>query len=97
MHRLIIPLLILFLTACSTQTVPEYDSTAEPDISPYACNTDDDCICKGVYDNKCFIGNKDFYEKFVDKKLDCPAPDYCSGPYGNMVVRCVGKCTQMPG
>lgn len=96
MNKIIITLAFLFLlTACSTQTLPEYDSSADPDISPNSCNTDTDCICKGVYDGKCFIGNKDFYEKYIDKKVDCPAPNYCAGPYGDMVIRCVGKCVQM--
>ena len=59
------------------------------------CEIDSDCICGGKDpDGGCFLGNKDYYNKYVDKSEDCPG--FCTGVAGNIVVRCIdSKCVQM--
>lgn len=62
------------------------------------CVEDSDCICKGLDDKRhlCFIGNKEYYDLFIDKTKECPAKDYCTGPEGNLAIKCVdSKCLQM--
>ncbi|MEM4265930.1 MAG: PKD domain-containing protein [Candidatus Woesearchaeota archaeon] len=57
------------------------------------CEVDDDCVCDG-FDHRtgqCFVGNRNYYEVFVDKERDCP--DFCTGIAGDMGVKCVeNKC-----
>lgn len=57
------------------------------------CESDDDCICGGIdrEDSECFIGNKEYYEKYVDKTMQCP--DFCSGIANHLESKCVdNKC-----
>ncbi|MBW2967585.1 hypothetical protein KY362_03800 [Candidatus Woesearchaeota archaeon] len=100
MHKtLIILTLLILLTACTAQTTPEKRMVVKQEHTESAdyCEQDSDCICKGVHDGMCFIGNKAYYERYVDKGSECPVEDFCEGPYGNMVIKCVGRCMQMPG
>ena len=90
----------LFLFGCAGTTVENLNTTSTTDIGTAidSCTIDSDCICGGVDKNtgKCFLGNKLYYDKYVDKKKNCP--DFCSGIAGNLVVKCIAnKCTQMLG
>jgi len=61
-----------------------------------SCNKDSDCICGGVdnQDKNCFLGNKEYYEEYVNKEKVCP--DFCGGIAGNLELKCVeNKCTQV--
>jgi eight-cysteine-cluster-containing protein len=61
-----------------------------------SCNKDSDCICGGIDNNdkNCFIGNKLYYEEYVNKDKACP--DFCGGKEGNSELKCVeNKCTQV--
>ena len=84
------------MTACAQNS--ETKTKSNPNTSPNSCLSDSDCICGG-FDKKtdsCFIGNKEYYNKYVDKKKNCP--DFCSGIAGNMVAKCVDNtCRQMLG
>ncbi|MBI4738095.1 eight-cysteine-cluster domain-containing protein [Candidatus Woesearchaeota archaeon] len=77
------------------RTPPQKKETAP---NPLSCSIDEDCVCQGI-DKKtgnCFIGNKQYYEKYVDKSKGCP--DFCSGIAGNLVVKCVNnECLQTFG
>lgn len=77
------------------QTKPTIQELA---LNPLACSIDEDCICQGI-DQKtanCFLGNKQYYEKYVDKSKDCP--DFCGGIAGNMLIKCVNnQCLQTFG
>jgi eight-cysteine-cluster-containing protein len=93
---------LLLLTACTTQTspTPTSPSDTEPSRSELAkadsCTTDSDCICGGMdpFRERCFLGNKDYYDKYVDKSQDCP--DFCTGIAGNLATKCVdNKCIQL--
>ncbi|MEM4336691.1 MAG: hypothetical protein QXG86_01680 [Candidatus Woesearchaeota archaeon] len=59
------------------------------------CETESDCVCGGI-DTKtgqCFIGNINYYEKYVDKTRQCP--DFCGGIASNLEIRCeANKCVQ---
>ena len=60
------------------------------------CERDSDCICGGIDRNTddCFIGNKWYYDRFVDKTQQCP--DFCTGITGELQVRCVDNtCGQV--
>ena len=59
------------------------------------CEVDANCICDGTDpDGGCFIGNKEYYNKHVDKSKDCP--DFCKGISGNLVVKCIdNRCVQV--
>jgi eight-cysteine-cluster-containing protein len=52
------------------------------------CQTDSDCVCGGTdrTTGRCFLGSKEYYEKYVDSSKECP--DFCSGIEGNLVVKC---------
>lgn len=107
---LIIFLLLTFLllVGCSPNNIVE-DPVSE-DINenliedlagkPYNyCDQDSDCICRGVEKlrNVCFIGNKRYYETHIDPDEPCPASDFCNGPEGELVIRCIAnQCMQMP-
>ncbi|MFC1723226.1 hypothetical protein ACFL0V_03740 [Nanoarchaeota archaeon] len=97
MKRLIVLLLIsVFLFGCGSE--PDVELEVEDSVKPEmnTCTVDQDCVCGGVVKDtgKCFIGGKNYYEKYVDKDQNCP--DFCSGLDGNLVVKCVrGKCMQM--
>lgn len=58
-------------------------------ISKDACQADNDCVCGGI-DTKtgnCFVGNRKYYDLFVNKAQDCP--DFCNGIAGNLDTKCV--------
>jgi len=59
------------------------------------CKTRDDCVCGGI-DTKtgnCFIGNTNYYDKYVNKTAVCP--DFCGGIAGNLEIRCENNaCVQ---
>ncbi|MEK6974458.1 MAG: hypothetical protein AABW41_04455 [Nanoarchaeota archaeon] len=55
------------------------------------CKTDNDCICGGkdsMY-GTCFVGNIDFYNKYVNKTESCP--DFCTGIAGNLQTKCINN------
>lgn len=58
------------------------------------CRVDSDCICvdaETTYNAGCFLGNKDYYERCVDKTGTCM--DFCTG-WGQPPVKCIkNKCT----
>ena len=94
----LVPLFLFFflLTAC----VPEgHSQLPVPDSSKVdriSCSVDADCVCGGVDSatGNCFLGNRAYYRRYVDKSADCSS--FCSGAEGNLVVRCVdGKCIQV--
>jgi hypothetical protein len=76
------------------RTGPNCEFAPCPERSSDYCEIDDDCVCGG-YDTKtdqCFVGNRQYYELFVDKERDCP--DFCTGIAGDRGVKCVdSKCT----
>lgn len=95
----ILILLMIILSSCS---LTPKDSLEQKER--VYCNNDQDCICGGTdkQTGQCFVGNKDYYEKNVDKDKNCP--DFCSGIANNLAVRCfdntcklmdknLGKCT----
>ena len=94
----------LFISACNSkenvQTTDLSSNITElKEKPPEYCNSNSDCICKGVHPEKptCFIGNINYYTKNVDKEKPCPIDDFCQGPYGNMKINCIAnKCIQMP-
>jgi eight-cysteine-cluster-containing protein len=95
---LLIVSLLLLGCAPSQQQPPGTPGTPPgtdiPDIG--SCSVDADCICGGIdrQTGKCFLGSKAYYDRYVDKKTDCP--DFCTGIAGNLVTRCVdNKCMQM--
>jgi len=78
-------LVFLFISAC-----------INPANNKLFCNADSDCICDGfdIKADTCFLGNKYYYEKYVDKERDCA--DFCTGFAGNYETRCVdNKCTHV--
>lgn len=88
-------LLTLTLAGCSTEEKEKKKTEVKLDAFDQ-CEEDEDCICGGVDERtgRCFLGNKLYYENYVDKSEQCP--DFCGGPDGNMVVRCVdNRCVQM--
>ena len=60
------------------------------------CEKDSDCVCGGFdTDGSCFLGNKLYYNEYVDKTGVCP--DFCGGFHGTLEIKCVNnKCTQVP-
>lgn len=59
----------------------------------YSCNMDSDCVCGGIdmLTGECFIGNVEYYKKYVNKTKICP--DFCAGIMGNLETRCIeNKC-----
>lgn len=88
-------ILILFaLIVLVPLTLPKQTLELDKD----SCLTDSDCLCGGI-DKKtssCFIGNKAYYDLYVDKELYCP--DFCEGIAGNFQTKCVNKkCAQVAG
>ncbi|MBU0460973.1 MAG: eight-cysteine-cluster domain-containing protein, partial [Nanoarchaeota archaeon] len=80
---------LLFAAGCGKQ-----QTQIPTDIAKDYCEEDSDCVCGGKdVDRSCFLGNRAYYDKYVDKSKDCP--DFCTGIAGNLVLRCLGnKCTQ---
>lgn len=68
---------------------PDCDFAPCPERGKDWCESDDDCICGGIdtQTNDCFVGNRQYYDVFVDKGQDCP--DFCTGIDGRMQTRCV--------
>lgn len=83
--------LMFALMGCDRAEITSSDEIVAKDY----CEIDADCICDGQDpDGGCFLGNKEYYKKYVDKSEDCP--NFCTGVAGNMVVRCIdNKCVQM--
>ena len=90
MIKIMIALLaVLVLIAGCTQIVSKVPNKL-------LCNTDSDCICGGFdeKDNSCFLGNNEYYEKYVNKERQCP--DFCGGIASNLVVKCINnQCAQV--
>jgi len=65
-------------------------------IDKLSCQQDSDCVCGGI-DTKtgdCFVGNKNYYDKFVNKEAVCP--DFCTGIAGNGQTKCINnKCQNL--
>jgi len=62
------------------------------------CETADDCVCGGIdaQTENCFVGNKKYYDLFVNKEQDCP--DFCTGIDGRLQTKCVEhKCALVRG
>jgi len=81
--------LILFFTLLQK---PEQEEKEEKEITEKTwCSTDSDCICGGIdmQTGKCFIGNTDYYNKYVDKSRECP--DFCAGIAGNLKTACINN------
>jgi hypothetical protein len=59
-----------FLSGCKLPSI-QTDKTS--------CNSDTDCVCQGIdlKTGSCFIGNKEYYSRYVNKEQDCP--DFCTG------------------
>ena len=60
------------------------------------CETVDDCACDGfdTKNNACFVGNKKYYDAYVNKTQDCP--DFCTGIAGNLITKCIkNKCVNV--
>ena len=57
------------------------------------CEMDEDCVCGGVDMERslCFIGNKDYYAKHIDSDKPCPAEDFCEGPNGGLMIKCINN------
>ena len=55
------------------------------------CKTDSDCICDGKdsIHGTCFVGNIEFYNKYVNKTESCP--DFCTGIAGNLQTKCINN------
>ncbi|MBI5398151.1 eight-cysteine-cluster domain-containing protein [Candidatus Woesearchaeota archaeon] len=96
-------LIVTAIIAGCAAPVPQAPATKAPPtkeqaLNLLACSIDEDCICEGI-DKKtgnCFIGNKQYYEKYVDKSKNCP--DFCGGIAGNLVIKCVNsQCLQTLG
>ena len=59
------------------------------------CENASDCICGGIDEKtgRCFIGNIDYYSKYVNKTAVCP--DFCGGIASNLEIRCENNaCVQ---
>jgi eight-cysteine-cluster-containing protein len=100
MKKSLIVILLFFalVIGCVPSPRPAPGTPAAPatEASIDSCSSDSDCVCGGVEKStgRCFLGNREYYEKNVDKSKQCP--DFCSGIAGNLVVRCVDdKCIQM--
>lgn len=54
------------------------------------CSSDSDCICGGkdMY-GSCFVGNVEFYNKYVNQSQSCP--DFCTGVGGNLQTKCINN------
>jgi eight-cysteine-cluster-containing protein len=83
------------VTGCEDNKCVTYDYKVS-EIDRLSCWTDDDCVCQGFdkITNKCFLGNKNYYNKYVDKEATCS--DFCGGFAGNLAVQCVkSRCIQV--
>ncbi|MFC1741309.1 hypothetical protein ACFL3V_02120 [Nanoarchaeota archaeon] len=94
----IIIVCLLLLAGCKGPATPTKSvPPSKPEVeSKDSCTDDIDCICGGIdkQSGTCFIGNKGYYEKYVDKGKSCP--DFCTGIAGNLAVKCVdSRCIQM--
>lgn len=59
------------------------------------CENASECICGGIdiKTGSCFIGNKDYYDRYVNKTAVCP--DFCGGIANNLEIRCENNaCVQ---
>ncbi len=60
------------------------------------CESDDDCVCGGIdtITDDCFVGNKLYYNAYVDASKQCP--DFCTGMDGQMTTKCISnKCQRV--
>ena len=77
---------------------PDCDFAPCPKEGKVYCESDDDCICGGIdpETGNCFVGNRNYYDVFVNKEQDCP--DFCTGIDGRMQTRCMrNKCALVRG
>jgi hypothetical protein len=75
------------------RTGPNCEFAPCPMLGKDYCGKDDDCICGGIdtQTGDCFVGNKKYYDLFVDQSKACP--DFCTGIAGDRGTRCVdAKC-----
>jgi len=99
MKRLFVfSIIFLFILGCAPGKVADDGVLpSRSDISKIdSCVSDSDCTCGGIdkLSGKCFLGNKEYYSKYVDTSKSCP--DFCSGMTGNLVVKCIdNKCMQV--
>ena len=92
MNKIIIffALLAILIVAC------ENAPSQTQEKNKLSCSIDTDCICGGFdeKDNSCFLGNNEYYEKYVNKERQCP--DFCGGIASNLVVKCINnQCAQV--
>ncbi|MEM4240037.1 MAG: hypothetical protein QXM31_04580 [Candidatus Woesearchaeota archaeon] len=71
------------------RTGPNCEFAPCPERGSNYCDVDEDCVCDGFDTRKdqCFVGNRQYYDLFVDKERDCP--DFCTGIAGDKGVRCI--------
>lgn len=77
---------------------PDCEFAPCPEHGKDYCVTVDDCICDGIdtQTGDCFVGNKDYYDVFVDQETQCA--DFCTGIDGRLHTECVeNKCTLVRG
>ncbi len=67
---------------------PDCEFAPCPERSKDWCETSEDCVCGGIDEKTkdCFVGNKGYYDLFVNKEQDCP--DFCTGIDGRMAAVC---------
>ncbi len=72
---------------------PDCEFASCPELGKDYCETVNDCVCQGIdtETNDCFVGNKNYYDIFVDKETECS--DFCTGIDGRMQTVCAeNKC-----
>lgn len=86
-------LLLTIILIVSPFIIIGCDTSAVQAVDSKVCEKDSDCVCGGIdlTTKQCFIGNKGYYEKNVDKTKICP--DFCTGITGQMQTKCLNtKC-----
>jgi eight-cysteine-cluster-containing protein len=84
---------LVILSGC--EELPEVPADLPVDIDKAYCEEDTDCVCGGRdIDGSCFLGNRLYYDAYVDKSEYCP--DFCTGISGNIILKCVdNSCIQV--
>ena len=74
---------------------PWCDFAPCPTTDKLSCETDNDCVCGGIdpITTDCFVGNKNYYDNFVNKEQDCP--DFCTGIDGRLHTLCLDNTCQL--
>ncbi len=89
-------ILVLAIIGSIIYLILNYSNINLPLQNKLTCQQDSDCICGGIITKtgECFVGNKDYYDKFVNKNATCP--DFCTGIAGNGQTRCINnKCQNL--